>query len=158
MLRLAWPFILSNGCWTLQLAFNRLLLSRAGCAEVGAATVGTMLYWPPVCLLSNVAGYASIFVAQYVGAGDTRFVTAAALGLSWAVMVLPSWVAWHYGGGLYWSRAFARPCSANRWALAGCLSPSIASAALPENRRSDGARPISPSNTRWAWSTSPRLA
>jgi MATE family multidrug resistance protein len=72
LLRLAWPFVLSNGCWTLQLAFNRLLLSRAGCEEVGAATVGTMLYWTPVCLLANVAGYASIFVAQYIGAGQPR--------------------------------------------------------------------------------------
>jgi MATE family multidrug resistance protein len=72
LLRLAWPFILSNGCWTLQLAFNRMLLSRAGCDGVGAATVGTMLYWTPVCLLANVAGYASIFVAQYVGAGQPQ--------------------------------------------------------------------------------------
>jgi MATE family multidrug resistance protein len=70
LLRLAWPFILSNSCWTLQLAFNRMLLSRAGFDGVGAATVGTMLYWTPVCLLANVAGYASIFVAQYVGAGQ----------------------------------------------------------------------------------------
>src|SRR5262245_37245832 len=72
VLQLAWPVGLSNGCWTLQLAFNRMLLSWAGCEGVGAATVGTMLYWTPVCLLSNVAGYASIFVAQYVGAGQPR--------------------------------------------------------------------------------------
>jgi MATE family multidrug resistance protein len=72
LLRLAWPFILSNGCWTLQLAFNRMLLSRAGCDGIGAVTVGTMLYWTPVCLLSNVAGYASILVAQYMGAGQPR--------------------------------------------------------------------------------------
>jgi MATE family multidrug resistance protein len=72
LLRLAWPFIISNGCWTMQLAFNRVLLSRAGCEGIGAVTVGTMLYWTPVCLLSNVAGYASIFVAQYVGAGQER--------------------------------------------------------------------------------------
>src|SRR5262245_17875315 len=70
--RLAWPFILSNGGWTMQLAFNRMLLSRAGCDSIGAATVGTMLYWTPVCLLANVAGYASIFVAQYVGAGQSQ--------------------------------------------------------------------------------------
>src|SRR5262249_17916367 len=74
LLRLAWPFILSNGCWTLQLTFNRMLLSPAGCEGVGAATVGAMLYWTPVCLLSNVAGYASIFVAQYVGVGQPRSV------------------------------------------------------------------------------------
>jgi MATE family multidrug resistance protein len=72
LLRLAWPFILSSGCGTLQLAFNRMLLSWAGGEEMGAATVGTMLYWTPVCLLSNLAGYASILVAQYVGAGQPR--------------------------------------------------------------------------------------
>jgi MATE family multidrug resistance protein len=72
LLRLAWPFILSNSCWTLQLAFNRMLLGRVGCDGIGAATVATMLYWTPVCLLSNVAGYASILVAQYLGAGQPR--------------------------------------------------------------------------------------
>jgi MATE family multidrug resistance protein len=72
LLRVAWPFVIGNGCWTLQLAFNRVLLSRAGCEGVAAATVGTMLYWTPVCLLSNVAGYTSIFVAHYVGAGQPQ--------------------------------------------------------------------------------------
>jgi MATE family multidrug resistance protein len=72
LLRLAWPFILSNGCWTMQLAFNRVLLSRAGCDGIGAVTVGTMLYWTPVCLLSNVAAYASILVAQYLGSGQLQ--------------------------------------------------------------------------------------
>src|SRR4051812_16048451 len=72
LLRLAWPLVLSNGCWTLQLAWQRLLLSRAGCEEIGAITVGTTLYWAPVCLLSNVAGYAGILVSQYVGAGQPQ--------------------------------------------------------------------------------------
>jgi MATE family multidrug resistance protein len=69
LLQLAWPFVLSTGCWTLQLAFNRVLLSQAGCEGIGAVTVGTMLYWTLVCFLSNVAGFASILVSQYVGAG-----------------------------------------------------------------------------------------
>src|SRR5262249_48633118 len=72
VLRLAWPVILSNGCWAAPPALHRMLLSRAGCDGIGAVTVGTMLYWTPVCLLSNVAGYASILVAQYVGAGQPR--------------------------------------------------------------------------------------
>src|SRR3954466_12507420 len=70
LLRLAWPLVLSNGCWALQLALHRLLLSRAGGEEIGAITVGTTLYWTPICLLSNVAGYAGILVSQYVGAGQ----------------------------------------------------------------------------------------
>jgi len=37
LLRLAWPFILSNSFWTLQLLFDRVLLSRYGTDEVGAA-------------------------------------------------------------------------------------------------------------------------
>jgi multidrug resistance protein, MATE family len=41
------------------------------------------------------------------GAGDTRFVTWAALVLSWPVMVLPAWAACHYGWGLYWAWSFA---------------------------------------------------
>jgi MATE family multidrug resistance protein len=41
------------------------------------------------------------------GAGDTRFVTAAALVLSCPVMVLPTWFAWQQGWGLYWSWTFA---------------------------------------------------
>jgi MATE family multidrug resistance protein len=69
LLQLAWPFVLSNSCWTLQLALNRMLLSQAGCEGIGAVTVGAMLYWTPVCFLSNVAGYASVLVSQYIGAG-----------------------------------------------------------------------------------------
>ena len=41
------------------------------------------------------------------GAGDTRFVMAAALVLAWPVMVLPSWAAWYYGWGMYWAWTFA---------------------------------------------------
>jgi len=41
------------------------------------------------------------------GAGDTRFVTAAAVALSWPVMVVPAWAAWQFGWGLYWAWAFA---------------------------------------------------
>ena len=41
------------------------------------------------------------------GAGDTRFVTAVALGLALPIMVVPTWLAWHYDWGLYWAWAFA---------------------------------------------------
>jgi MATE family multidrug resistance protein len=41
------------------------------------------------------------------GAGDTRFVTGAAVVLSWPIMVLPSAAAWYYGWGLYWAWGFA---------------------------------------------------
>ena len=41
------------------------------------------------------------------GAGDTLFVSLVSLFLAWPVMVLPTWLAWKYGWGLYWAWAFA---------------------------------------------------
>jgi MATE family multidrug resistance protein len=74
--------------------------------------------WEPILarvpvLLRFIAVY-SLFDTMNVvfsnalrGAGDTRFVTRAALVLSWPVMILPTWAAWAYGWGLYWAWAFA---------------------------------------------------
>jgi multidrug resistance protein, MATE family len=40
------------------------------------------------------------------GAGDTVFVSLVSLSLAWPVMVIPSWLAWKYGWGFYWTWAF----------------------------------------------------
>jgi multidrug resistance protein, MATE family len=72
LLGLAWPLILSNGFWALQITLNRVLLSRAGSDCIGAATAAAMLYWTPICLLQSVAAYSATFVAQYNGAGQPR--------------------------------------------------------------------------------------
>jgi MATE family multidrug resistance protein len=48
-----------------------------------------------------------VFSFALRGAGDTRFVTWAALVLSWPILVLPTWAAWSYGWGLYWAWTFA---------------------------------------------------
>jgi multidrug resistance protein, MATE family len=74
MLRLAWPFILSNSFWTLQLLFDRVMLSRYGARhgtyEVGAAMASGILFWVPLSLAQGIAGYVTTFVAQYMGAGQ----------------------------------------------------------------------------------------
>src|SRR5438477_12666808 len=70
LLRLALPFILSNSIWTLEIALDRILLSRSSSEAVGAAMAAALLFWTPICLLQNVAGYASTFVAQYTGAAQ----------------------------------------------------------------------------------------
>jgi MATE family multidrug resistance protein len=72
LLKLAWPFILSNSFWTLQLLFDRVLLSRYGTDEVGAAMAAGILFWVPLSLFQGTAGYVTTFVAQYVGAGQLR--------------------------------------------------------------------------------------
>jgi MATE family multidrug resistance protein len=88
------------------------VLGGAFRVEGGAAVWGDVTRHLSV-LLRFVAVYSLFDCLTYVlssalrGAGDTRFVTAAALGLSWSVMVLPSWLAWHYGWGLYWAWGFA---------------------------------------------------
>ena len=48
-----------------------------------------------------------VFSFALRGAGDTRFVTIISLFLSWPIMVLPTWAAWHFGWGLYWAWGFA---------------------------------------------------
>lgn len=48
-----------------------------------------------------------VFSNALRGAGDTLFVTCAALGLSWPILVLPTWAALHYGWGLYAAWTFA---------------------------------------------------
>src|SRR5690348_15773526 len=70
--RLALPFILSNSFLTLQVAFDRILLSRAASDAVAASMPAVLLFWTPVSLLQNTVGYATIFVAQYWGAGQPR--------------------------------------------------------------------------------------
>src|SRR5262249_47413995 len=68
LLRLALPLVLSSSFMTLQLTINRALLSRFELHAVAAAFPAALLYWTPFSLLQNIAGYASTFVAQYVGA------------------------------------------------------------------------------------------
>jgi MATE family multidrug resistance protein len=70
LLRLAWPLVLSNGLWTLQITLDRVLLSRSSSEAVGAAMVAVMLIWTPLALLQSTAAYSMTFVAQYTGAGQ----------------------------------------------------------------------------------------
>jgi MATE family multidrug resistance protein len=70
LLHLAWPLILSNSFWTLQIATDRILLSRSSSDAVAAAMVAAVLFWTPLMLLQNTANYATTFVAQYTGAGQ----------------------------------------------------------------------------------------
>jgi MATE family multidrug resistance protein len=88
------------------------VLAGAFRVEGGAASWSEVMRHLSV-LLRFVAVYSLFDCLTYVlssalrGAGDTRFATAAALGLSWAVKVVPCWAAWHYGWGLYWAWTFA---------------------------------------------------
>ncbi len=72
LLRLAWPLIVTNSFFTLQIFIDRILLSHASSTAVGAGMVATMLFWAPMTLVQWTANYATTFVAQYVGARQNR--------------------------------------------------------------------------------------
>lgn len=67
---LAWPFILSNSCWTLQIVLDRVLLSRSSTEAVAAGMAAVMMFWSLLTLFQWTTMYASTFVAQYTGAGQ----------------------------------------------------------------------------------------
>jgi MATE family multidrug resistance protein len=69
LLALSVPLILSNSFWTLQIALDRIFLSRFSADALAAAMPGALLFWTPLILLQYTTNYATTFVAQYVGAG-----------------------------------------------------------------------------------------
>ncbi|MFO0930081.1 MAG: MATE family efflux transporter [Gemmataceae bacterium] len=70
LVRLAWPFILTNSCWTLQIVLDRILLSRSSTEAVGAGMAAVMMFWSALSLFQWTTNYATTFVAQYTGAGQ----------------------------------------------------------------------------------------
>jgi len=101
-------------CSALYLFAPRLLLAPyaagadpAAFAEVGRLSVGLLRF---VAVYSLFDMMSVIFAAALKGAGDTTYPLLATLALSWAVMVVPSYVLCaHFGAGLYaaWSTASA---------------------------------------------------
>lgn len=69
VLRLAFPLIISNSFWTMQLTIDRVFLSQDNSELVAAAMAAGGVYWTCLTLLQTTAAYASTFVAQYLGAG-----------------------------------------------------------------------------------------
>jgi MATE family multidrug resistance protein len=74
LLALAWPLILSNSFWTLQLVLDRVLLARSGNKSLAAAMASAVVFWTVLTLFQNTANYVTTFVAQYTGAGRPRSV------------------------------------------------------------------------------------
>jgi multidrug resistance protein, MATE family len=69
LLRLAWPLVLSNSIWMVQIILDRVLLSRSNLASLAAGFASAMLFWGFLSLFQFTANYATTFVAQYSGAG-----------------------------------------------------------------------------------------
>ncbi len=87
LLRLAWPLILGNSFWTLQIVLDRILLSRLSSRDVGAALSAALIFWTVLTLFQYTANYAITFVAQYTGAGQPRRVGAVVGQAMWFSVV-----------------------------------------------------------------------
>ena len=100
LLKLAAPLVISQSFMTIQIAVDRVLLSRHDPDEVAAAFPAVMLFWLPFGLLQGVAGYVATFVAQYSGAGRPHRVGPAV------------WAGLHFAlatGALFWLVALFAP-------------------------------------------------
>lgn len=72
LLRIAAPLMLGNLFYSLQILVDRVFLARFDPDAPAATLAAAMVAWVPICFLQTTAGFATTFVAQYVGAGRTR--------------------------------------------------------------------------------------
>lgn len=68
ILKIAWPLIVANSFWNLQLTIDRLYLGKHSTESLAAAVTVMGVFWTPMALLQQTAAYVMTFVAQYYGA------------------------------------------------------------------------------------------
>ena len=69
LIALSLPLILGASFWTVQITIDRVFLAAAGADATAATTPAVMFFWTFMALLNNTVLYATVFVAQYTGAG-----------------------------------------------------------------------------------------
>lgn len=68
--KIAWPLIIANSFWNLQLTIDRIFLGNYSTEALGAAMAVMGVFWVPMALLQQTASYVTTFVAQYFGAKE----------------------------------------------------------------------------------------
>ncbi|MCB1202349.1 MAG: MATE family efflux transporter [Leptospiraceae bacterium] len=68
ILIIAWPLVVANSFWNLQLTIDRLFLAEYSTESLAAATAVMGVFWTPMALLQQTSAYLMTFVAQYYGA------------------------------------------------------------------------------------------
>ncbi|MEO0334845.1 MAG: hypothetical protein AAF202_00515 [Pseudomonadota bacterium] len=53
--QLAWPLIVANSFWNLQMTIDRMFLSQYSTAALGASVAVMSLFWTPMALLQQTA-------------------------------------------------------------------------------------------------------
>ena len=72
LIALSAPLVLSSSFVTVQIFIDRVFVSRVGTEAAAAAMPAVAYFWTPFALLYFTVMYATVFVAQYVGAGRPR--------------------------------------------------------------------------------------
>lgn len=70
LLAIAWPLIIANSFWNLQLTIDRIFFGMYSTEALGAAMAVMGVFWVPMALLQQTASYVTTFVAQYFGAKE----------------------------------------------------------------------------------------
>ncbi|MCE9556233.1 MAG: MATE family efflux transporter [Planctomycetes bacterium] len=105
ILIIAWPLIIANSFWNLQLTIDRIYLGMHSTESLGAAMAVMGVFWVPMALLQGTANYVMTFVAQYYGAGEKEKIGACvwqSLYISFAggiaflslIFLAPAFFAW----------------------------------------------------------------
>lgn len=74
LLKLAWPLIIANGFWNLQLTIDRIYLGAYSTEALGASMAVMSIFWTPMALLQQTGSYVTTFVSQYLGAKNDSMV------------------------------------------------------------------------------------
>lgn len=74
ILALAWPLIIANSFWNLQLTIDRIYLGNFSTEALGATIAVMGVFWTPMALLQQTSAYLTTFVAQYYGADQKRMI------------------------------------------------------------------------------------
>lgn len=77
ILKMAWPLIIANSFWNVQMTVDRILLGHHSTDALGAAMAVMGVFWVPMALLQQTASYVTTFVAQYHGAEEKEKIGAA---------------------------------------------------------------------------------
>lgn len=74
ILKIAWPLIIANSFWNLQLTIDRIFLGQYSTESLAAAIAVSGVFWTPLALIQQTAAYLVTFVAQYTGAKESHMV------------------------------------------------------------------------------------
>lgn len=74
ILKIAWPLIIANSFWNLQLTIDRVFLGQYSTESLAAAMAVSGVFWTPLALIQQTAAYLMTFVAQYTGAKENHMI------------------------------------------------------------------------------------